>query len=178
MLLAAFMVWGALKTLPGIAAYGLDAPRDAALWYYALFAFLAAAAVYVRPQLPHLMADRLGRWSPMVLVWLAVSLVLAPFADRAPTVPVHRRLRAVPQARGAATAALLVLAVLWLVPGQERRRGRVAWSFLALMVIALIATQNRGALLGDHGRRDGGTGFPGGPGAGRALGAWPASQSL
>ena len=51
-LLAAFMLWGAVKTVPKLPAYGLDAPRDGALWYYALFAFLAAAAVSVRPQLP------------------------------------------------------------------------------------------------------------------------------
>lgn len=147
-LLAAFMLWGALKTVPGLATYGLDAPRDAALWYYALFAFLAAAAVSADPRLPHRMADRLVRWSPMVLVWLAASLVLAPFADRAPRVPFTDVSVLSHKPGGAATAALLVLAVLWLVPGQERRPGRVEWSFLALTVIALVATQNRGALLG------------------------------
>jgi hypothetical protein len=147
-LLAAFMLWGAVKTVPGLPAYGLDAPRDAALWYYALFSFLAAAAVSVRPQLPRAMANRLARLSPVVLVWLGLSLVLAPFAGRVPTVPFTDVSVLSHKAGGAATAALLVLAVLWLVPGQERRRRRVAWSFLALIVIALIATQNRGALIG------------------------------
>ena len=94
------------------------------------------------------MADRLARWSPVVLVWLAVTLVLAPFAGRAPRVPFTDVSVLSHKPGGAATASLLVLAVLWLVPGQEHRRGRVAWSCLALMVIALIATQNRGALLG------------------------------
>lgn len=147
-LLGAFMLWGAIRTVPGLAAYGLDAPRDAALWYYAFFAFLAAAAVSVRPRLPHEMVDRLARWSPLVLIWLAVSLVLAPFADEAPTVPFTDVSVLSHKPGGAATAALLVLAVLWLVPEQEKRRGRVAWSFVALGVIALIITQNRGALVG------------------------------
>jgi O-Antigen ligase len=147
-LLAVFVLWGAVRTVPGLAAYGLDAPRDAALWYYALFAFLAVAAVSVRPGLPYEMADLLARWSPAVLTWLAASLVLAPFADRATTVPFTDVSVLSHKPGGTATAALLVLASLWLVPGQERRRGRVAWSCLALVVIALVATQNRGALLG------------------------------
>jgi hypothetical protein len=134
--------------VPGLAPYGLDAPRDAALWYYALFAFLAVAAMSVQPALPHQMADRLSRWSPAVLVWLAVSLILVPFADRAPTVPFTEVSVLSHKPGGTATAALLVLAVLWLGPDHERRRGRVALSFLALLVIALIATQNRGALIG------------------------------
>ena len=147
-LLAVFMLWGAIRTVPGVGPYGMDAPRDAALWYYALFAFLAAASVSARPQLPHLMANRLRRWSPWVLVWLAVGQVLAPFADKAPAVPFSDVSVLSHKPGGAAAAALLVLAVLWLVPGAKEHRGRVVVSFLALMVIALIATQNRGALVG------------------------------
>jgi hypothetical protein len=48
----------------------------------------------------------------------------------------------------AAIAALLVLACLWLFPGRRSARSRGAWSALALLVIALAATQNRGGLLG------------------------------
>jgi hypothetical protein len=147
-LLLGFVLWGAVRTPTGIVAHGLDAVRDAALWYYALFAFLAVAAVAVRPELPGLMADRLGRWAPLVLAGLAVSIVLQPFADSAPTVPFTDVSVLSHKAGGLAAGVLLVLAVLWLVPGQEKRRARVPVSVFALVVIALVATQNRGALVG------------------------------
>jgi hypothetical protein len=147
-LLVLFVLWGTLRTLPGLATYGLDAARDAALWYYASFAVLGVAAVEARPRLPEVLLDRLARWSPAVLLWLAASMVLAPFADQAPVVPFTDVSVLSHKPGGTATAALLVLLLLWLAPGQERRPRRVAWSFLALTVIALVATQNRGALLG------------------------------
>jgi O-antigen ligase len=37
--------------------------------------------------------------------------------------------------------------VLWLVPSSRNRRARVVWSLVALLVIALVGTQNRGGLL-------------------------------
>ncbi|WP_159081321.1 O-antigen ligase family protein [Nocardioides sediminis] len=147
-LLVAFVLWGAVRTLPGVPTYGLDAVRDAALWYYALFALLACAAVAVNPGLPHLLAAQLARWSPLILVWLAASVILGPWADRVPRVPFSDVSMLSHKPGSAATAAMLVLAVLWLVPGQEPRKGRVPLSFLALTVIALVATQNRGSLLG------------------------------
>ncbi len=147
-LLAVFMLWGAIRTVPGVAPYGVDAVRDAALWYYALFAFLAAASVAARPQLPGLMATQLRRWSPLVLAWLAVTVVLAPFEHKAPTVPFTEVSVLSHKAGGAATAAMLVLAVLWLPPGPKRQLRRAALSCIALLVIALIATQNRGSLIG------------------------------
>ena len=75
-LLVAFVAWGALRSLPGVATHGLDAVRDAALWYYAAFALLAPAAVAANPDLPRLWASWLARWSPLVLLWLAASVVL------------------------------------------------------------------------------------------------------
>jgi hypothetical protein len=147
-LLVAFVTWGAFRTLPGLPTYRLDAVRDAALWYYASFALLACAVVAARPGLPHLLAARLVRWSPWILVWLAASVVLGPWADAVPRVPFSDVSVLSHKPGSAATAAMLVLAVLWLVPGLEPRKGRVALSFLALTVIALVATQNRGSLLG------------------------------
>jgi O-antigen ligase len=147
-LLAAFMLWGAVRTLPGIPAYGLDAPRDGALWYYGLFALLATAAVTARPELPGHRARQLDRVAPALLLWLCASLLLAPVAPYAPTVPFTDTSVLSHKPGGAAVAALLVLTVLWLLPGDRSRRSRALWSIVALLVIALAGTQNRGGLLG------------------------------
>ena len=42
-LIAAYMALGAVLTLPGIAAHGVDAVRDAAIWYYCIFFFIGHA---------------------------------------------------------------------------------------------------------------------------------------
>jgi uncharacterized protein (TIGR03382 family) len=47
----------------------------------------------------------------------------------------------------AAIAALLVLGFLWLFPRGRSARSRAVWSIVALVVIALSATQNREASL-------------------------------
>jgi O-antigen ligase len=47
-----------------------------------------------------------------------------------------------------AIAALLALGCMWLFRDGRSGRSRAAWSMVALVVIALAATQNRGGLLG------------------------------
>ena len=48
----------------------------------------------------------------------------------------------------AAIAALIALGFMWLFPETRSARSRALWSIMALVVIALSATQNRGGLLG------------------------------
>ena len=48
----------------------------------------------------------------------------------------------------AAIAALLALGCMWLFPETRSARSRALWSIMALVVMALSATQNRGGLLG------------------------------
>ncbi len=47
----------------------------------------------------------------------------------------------------AAIAALVALAALWLFPAGRSARSRGLWSIVALIIFALVATQNRGGLL-------------------------------
>ncbi|MGH3331012.1 MAG: O-antigen ligase family protein [Nocardioidaceae bacterium] len=148
MLLAVFAFWGLLKTLPGIGSYGMDAIRDAALWYYCLFAFLAAAALARSPDLPERLVGQLGRLTPWLLLWLPVGLVLAPLFEEGPFVPFSTVSVLSHKPGSAAIAAILVLGCLWLFPGSRSARSRAACSVVALLVIALAATQNRGGLLG------------------------------
>ncbi|MBD2594935.1 O-antigen ligase family protein [Nostoc spongiaeforme FACHB-130] len=45
-----FMVWCCLNTIPYFSIYGLDAVRDAALWYYIFFALIVATLLISKPQ--------------------------------------------------------------------------------------------------------------------------------
>jgi hypothetical protein len=48
----------------------------------------------------------------------------------------------------AAIAALIALGFMWLFPETRSARSRAVWSIMALLVMALSATQNRGGLVG------------------------------
>jgi O-antigen ligase len=147
-LLIAFVFWGLIRTLPGVGTYGLDAVRDAALWYYCLFAFLIPAALARSPELLGQMIAGLHRITPWLLAWLPAALVLTPFADVAPKVPFSTVSVLSRKPGSAAIAALMVLGLMWLMPGNRSARSRALWSLPALLAIALAATQNRGGLLG------------------------------
>ena len=147
-LLGVFVLWGMIRTLPGLGAYGMDAVRDSALWYYCGFAFLAVAATARLPGVPESLVAQLGRLLPWMLVWLPVGLLLTPFADQPPYVPFSTVPVLSHKPGNAAIAAVLALGCMWLLPDRRSVRRRVGWSFLAILVIALAATQNRGGLLG------------------------------
>lgn len=147
-LLVVFAGWGLIRTVPGVATYQLDAVRDAALWYYCLFAFFAVAALARSPDLPDRLIAQLTRLTPWLLLWLPAALVLSPLAASAPNVPFSDVSVLSHKPGSAAIGALLVLGCMWLVPGTRSARSRVGWSLMAFVVIALAATQNRGGLLG------------------------------
>ena len=147
-LLGAFFLWGFIRFLPGLRAYGVLAVRDFALVYYCLFAFLTAAILARSP-------DVLGRWIagfdrllPWLLAWLPPATILGSLLSVGPHVPFSSVPALTHAAGSAAVAALLALGFLWLFPGTRSLRSLVAWSVVGLLVIALSATQNRGGLLG------------------------------
>jgi hypothetical protein len=147
-LLAVFAVWGLIRTAPGVGPYGLDAVRDAALWYYCLFAFFVAAALARSPELLGRLLVQLGRLTPWLLLWLPLGLILTPVAKDAPSVPFTTVSVLSHKSGSTPIAALLVLGCMWLFPDGRSARNRGAWSIVALVVIALAATQNRGSMLG------------------------------
>ncbi len=51
LLLATFMVWSAVATLPHLPAYGVATLRDAAFWGYALYGFVVAGLVLRWPEI-------------------------------------------------------------------------------------------------------------------------------
>ena len=146
--LAAFAGWGAIRTAPGPGEYGIDALRDSALWYYTIFALLAVAAAARSVGLPDTLRAQLVRLTPWLLAWLPIGLILVPVAGSAPSIPFSTVSILTHKPGNGAVAAVLVLGVMWLFPESFTARSRAGWSIVALLVIALAATQNRGGLLG------------------------------
>jgi len=145
-LLAVFFLWGLIRFLPGLHAYGINAVRDFALVYYSLFAFFTAAAMARSPDILGRLVTQLGRFVPWLLIWLPIALTLA--VRHVPNVPFTTVSILDHEPGNAAIAALIALGSLWLFPNGRSARSRAAWSTVALVVIALSATQNRGGLLG------------------------------
>jgi len=146
-ILLCFALWGLIRTLPFVGRFGFDAIRDAALWYYSLFALVVGALVIARPQLPEEWARRYDRFLPWLLVWSPLAIVVrqrfpnlvVPDSD----VPVFSH-----KPGNIAVQTALVLAFLWLVPEQrERQNRRLLLTMLATVVLATTATQNRGGLV-------------------------------
>jgi hypothetical protein len=147
-LLALFGIWGAVRAVPGLPTYGLDAVRDSALWYYSLFAFLAVAALARAPQLIDRLLGQLHRIAPWLLLWLPVAVLLTPVAEDAPVVPFTTTSILSHKPGNAAIAAMLILVWILLFPERINARMRGLLGAGGLLVIALSATQNRGGLLG------------------------------
>jgi O-antigen ligase len=146
-LLGVFVMWGLIRAVPGVGAYQLDALRDSALWYYAAFAFFICAALVGSPRLLERLIAGLTRLTPWLLLWLPIAIVLAS-AEAVPAMPFSTVSVLAHKPGNAAIAALLVLGCMWLFLDTRSARSRALWSVMALLVIALACTQNRGGLLG------------------------------
>ncbi len=70
-LLLAWMGYNALLTLPHLQEYGMTAIRDAAIWYYGLFAFVGAAAWRTTT------VPRVRRWFLPIFLMAAATLPLS-----------------------------------------------------------------------------------------------------
>ncbi len=146
-LLAAFFLWGLFRVLPGIRAYGILAVRDFALVYYCLFAFFTAAALMKSPEILGRLVVQLSRFVPWLLAWLPIAVVLSAVMLNGPKVPTTSVPVAFHKPGDAAIAVVLGLGALWLLPSRRSPKSQAAWSIVALLALALIATQNRGGLL-------------------------------
>ena len=145
--LAAFFLWGFIRFLPGFQSYGIQALRDFALVYYCLFAFFTVAALARAPDLLDRWLAQLARFVPWLLIWLPFAVVL-PLHLRGPSVPFSGTSVLTHKPGNAAIAAVIALGAMWLFPGTRSARSRAALSLLALVAMALSATQNRGGLVG------------------------------
>ena len=146
-LLAAFFLWGFIRFLPGFLAHGIWALRDFAVVYYCLFAFFTVAALARDPELLDGWLAGFSRFVPFLLAWLPIGLVLQTRVS-GPHVPFSGVSVLTHKPGNTAIAALLALGFMWLFPETCSGRSRAVWSIVALLAIALSATQNRGGLLG------------------------------
>lgn len=65
--LALLMLWTAFRTIPYWDKYGLDAPRDAMIAFYGLFAYIVASLILQRPVILALFIERYKRLIPFVI---------------------------------------------------------------------------------------------------------------
>jgi len=83
-----FIIVGLLRLIPDIPKYGLDAIRDAAIWYYASFAVLMATIVSQQDEIYRLLS--LYKWFALiVLIWIPfVVIFVYPYGNAViPTFP-------------------------------------------------------------------------------------------
>lgn len=146
-MLAAFFLWGFIRFLPGLHTYGINAVRDFALVYYCLFAFFIAAALARSPDLLERLIVNLNRFVPWLLLWLPFAQILARTVAKGANVPFTTIPITTHESGDIAVAAVVALGCLWLFPSGRSARSRALWSIIGLIVIALVATQNRGSLL-------------------------------
>ncbi len=148
-LLGAYFLWGFIRFLPGLRTYGINAVRDFALVYYCLFAFAIAAALQQSPDILEHLIVQLKRFTPWLLAWLPIAVILgrSSTSTHGPYVPFSDVSIVTHKAGDAAIAAVVALGALWFFPSGRSARSRGLWSVVALIVFALVTTQNRGGLL-------------------------------
>jgi hypothetical protein len=152
-LIAAFATWGALRTAPYLATFGVDALRDAVLWGYGGLALMVAACVLRTGALSSIVTGYgrwilpLAAWSPAVLLLSRLLGASAPnmpgtdlplFSAKSGDFGVHLA--------GAATFLLLGLGRAASSRSGVRLRSAAFWS-LWLVSMLFVASLNRGGFL-------------------------------
>jgi O-antigen ligase len=147
-LLLVFILWGLLRTVPYVGTYHIDAVRDAALWYYAVFAFVVAGLVVAMPRLPKQWVGAYRRFLPWLLAWSFIALQLdqrtgGPYVPDSPLIPWFSH-----KSGNVAVHAAIALAFLWLVPIEGmRRRTRVLLTASVGVLVAVSGTQSRSGMI-------------------------------
>lgn len=153
--MSVFVLWQLLITLQYIRVYGLVAIRDAATWYYAIFAFLMAG-ILLRSRSVRKFPD----WYAICLPWFLIAapalfLATALFRESIPTYPISGKpvIYVKPGDVGvhlAGIAAFLALGLNRLFPrvGNRSFLGKdfVLWAFVVADLI-VVGSRNRGGLL-------------------------------
>lgn len=147
--LVLLMLWGVVRTIPGVGEYSLDAIRDAALWYYGFFAVLVVALVNADPELPARWVQGFRRFLPFLLAWAPVAVLLDRLASEDTGLLVPDSEVAIFSHKPGNVGVLLAvsMAAVWLVPGVADPRRRLVLSGAAIGGLAVVGSQNRGGLV-------------------------------
>ena len=148
-LLLVFMAWGALRTIPYVATYGIDALRDAIVWGYAAFALLIS--LYLTPAHVRRAVGFYGAVLPFLVIWLPV-LAVVWLSSRALLPLVPGTDVSIPFFKAGDWGVHLAGAAAFIVAGLYPRQGwraavePLVWAcWLAGFVV--IASISRGAML-------------------------------
>lgn len=150
-LILTFLLIGTLRLAVDIGTFGLEAIRDAAIFYYAAMAVIVAIYVMVTPETIDRGFKGYGRIIPWYFVWAPIAVFLGrSLAGAAPRVP--GSLTSIFSFKGGnyAVWASLGVAFLWLVqPALTRTavRRRAVLTALGTGAIFVAGSQNRGGLL-------------------------------
>lgn len=141
---------GTARLVVDLPAYGLLALRDAALWYYALLAFIVATLFSLHPSLLDRLLGWYARILPWFLVWAGVAVVLSRLFAEGPMIPGTD----VPvfgfKAGDLGVHVAVGLSFLWLCGPEETpraRRLRLLATGVGMMSLLLVATTNRGGFV-------------------------------
>ena len=149
--LAAFMAWGAFLLLGAFATWGLDAARDAALWYYGIIAGFVAVLLVAKPTRVNSWMRFFGRIIPFMLLWYPVAIILdASFSDRFPLIPDSEIPISSHRTGNAAVMAAVAVGFLWLIDrdGELYTARQRNWlTALGTVVILIAAMRNRGGFV-------------------------------
>lgn len=149
-ILRLYMLWGGFLLVLGIGAWGLDAIRDSALWYYGLTAFLTASLVAWDPTRLERWTLKFGRVIPFILLWYPITLVLSTVPAAQIKVPDSQIEFLAHRAGNMSVIAVIALAFLWLVDTDGRiyaPRQRIMITSLGTIVVLFTGLQNRGGLV-------------------------------
>ena len=145
-----YMAWGAILLVLGFPAWGLDAIRDSALWYYGLTAFLVASLIAWDPKRLDRWSTLFGRALPFMLVWYPFAIVLKTIPAALIKVPDSDVEVLAHRVGNMSVIAAIGIAYLWLVDTDNRLyapRQRIALTSLGTIVILFTGLQNRGGLV-------------------------------
>jgi O-antigen ligase len=76
LLLATFMLWGCVRTLPYYSIHGMDALRDAVTWGYGFFALIVATLLIAKPERLRVLIERYRRFVFIFAALMPVSWLL------------------------------------------------------------------------------------------------------
>jgi hypothetical protein len=154
-MLMAFAAWGAVRTIPYLGTYKLDALRDGVVWGYVAFALLVASFLLRSGWLSRV-PECYRRWLPWLLVWIPIAIVIQRVAgDALPRVP-GAGIPLLAIKRGDAAVHLAGAAVFLLLGLHQvsRRRSNAlsalnewVWWTAWLAGFLIVASGNRGGLL-------------------------------
>jgi O-Antigen ligase len=143
-----FMALGAVRTIPYIGTYGIDALRDAVVWAYALFAI--AVSVLLSPDRLASVTAAYSRLIPVFLAWVPVAAAAVTlFAAQLPRWP-GAPVGLVSIKYGDVAVQLAGVAAFLLVgigSGRRRRIPETVLWILLLADLAIVGAISRGGLL-------------------------------